>query len=116
MAATAATAAAEAPKPPAAPKVRKPIAEQEQAAAQALATPEAPVLDVRGDSNGDQEVNISDPTFTLQYLFTGGDAPSCAATADSNADGEVNISDPTYTLRYLFLGGPDHPELTGCDL
>ena len=82
----------------------------------AEATPEAPVVDVRGDSNGDLEVNISDPTFTLQYLFIGGDAPSCAATADSNADGEVNISDPTYTLRFLFLGGPDHPELTGCDL
>ena len=82
----------------------------------AEATPEAPVVDVRGDSNGDLEVNISDPTFTLQYLFIGGDAPSCLATADANGDSEVNISDPTYTLRFLFLGGPDHPELTGCDL
>jgi hypothetical protein len=82
----------------------------------AEATPEAPVVDVRGDSNGDLEVNISDPTFTLQWLFLGGGAPSCLATADANGDGEVNISDPTYTLRYLFLGGADHPELTGCDL
>jgi hypothetical protein len=74
------------------------------------------VVDVRGDSNGDLEVNISDPTFTLQWLFLGGGAPSCLATADANGDGEVNISDPTYTLRFLFLGGADHPELTGCDL
>ena len=82
----------------------------------AEATPEAPVVDVRGDSNRDLEVNISDPTFTLQWLFLGGADPSCLATADANGDGEVNISDPTYTLRYLFLGGADHPELTGCDL
>ncbi|MCH2582268.1 MAG: hypothetical protein MK133_13845, partial [Planctomycetes bacterium] len=82
----------------------------------AEATPEAPVVDVRGDSNGDLEVNISDPTFTLQWLFLGGGAPSCLATADANGDGEVNISDPTYTLRFLFLGGADHPELNGCDL
>ena len=58
----------------------------------AEATPEAPVVDVRGDSNGDLEVNISDPTFTLQYLFIGGDAPSCLATADANGDSEVNLS------------------------
>ena len=82
----------------------------------AEATPEAPVLDVRGDSNGDLDVNISDPTFTLLWLFLGGADPACMATADANGDGGVDISDPTYTLRFLFLGGPDHPELDGCDL
>ena len=70
---------------------------------------------IRGDSNGDMEVNISDPTYTLQYLFLGGDAPPCEASADSNGDGNINISDPTYTLQYLFLGGPAHPELSSCD-
>ncbi|MEC9031323.1 MAG: hypothetical protein VYB15_05540, partial [Planctomycetota bacterium] len=70
---------------------------------------------IRGDSNGDLEVNISDPTYTLQYLFLGGDAPPCEASADSNGDGNINISDPTYTLQYLFLGGPAHPELSSCD-
>ena len=80
------------------------------------ASPEAPANAVRGDSNGDLEVNISDPTYTLQWLFLGGAAPSCEAAADSNGDGDINISDPTYTLLHLFLGGPAHPALDNCDL
>ena len=69
----------------------------------------------RGDANTDGNVDISDPTTTLQYLFLGGDAPPCEASADSNGDGNINISDPTYTLQYLFLGGPAHPDLSSCD-
>ena len=71
---------------------------------------------IRGDSNGDTNVDISDPTYTLQYLFLGGPAPGCAAAADANADGSLDISDPTYTLLHLFLGGPAHRPLTSCDL
>ena len=29
----------------------------------------------RGDSNGDGALDISDPIYTLQFLFTGGQAP-----------------------------------------
>ena len=76
----------------------------------------APRAADRGDSNHDGRVNISDPTFTLQWLFHGEADPDCLAAADSNADGGIDISDPAYTLRFLFLGGPDHPELTVCDL
>ena len=79
------------------------------------ASPEEVVNAVRGDANGDLEVNISDPTYTLQWLFLGGDAPPCEAAADSNGDGDINISDPTYSLQWLFLGGPAHPDLSSCD-
>ena len=80
------------------------------------AAPEEAVVAIRGDSNGDGSVNISDPTFILQHLFLGGEAPPCEAAADSNGDGNLDISDPTYTLQWLFLGGPDHPALTSCEL
>lgn len=60
----------------------------------------------RADSNADGNVNISDPTYTLNFLFLGGPDHRCTAQADSNGDGNVNISDPTYTLNFLFLGGP----------
>ena len=77
-----------------------------------------PEVTVRGDANGDTNIDISDPVHTLQHLFLGGPAPACAATADANADGAIDISDPTYTLQHLFLGGPAHPDpgLSTCDL
>jgi dockerin type I repeat protein len=59
---------------------------------------------VRGDSNSDGAVNISDATHTLGYLFTGEATIDCEDAADSNDDGTVNISDPIATLGYLFLG------------
>ena len=71
----------------------------------------------RGDSNSDGGIDLSDPVFTLTYLFRGGVTPPCMAAADSNADGQVDISDPTFTLNFLFLGGAEHPETAeGCEL
>ncbi len=64
----------------------------------------------RGDSNGDGAVNISDPSYNLNFLFLGGPEPPCLAAADTNGDGDVNISDPSYNLNFLFLGGPQPDE------
>jgi len=60
---------------------------------------------VRGDANWDQKLDISDGTFTLNYLFTGGDAPRCWDAADTNDDGALDISDAVKLLNFLFLGG-----------
>ena len=64
---------------------------------------------LRGDSNTDGRVDLSDAVFTLAYLFQGGDGPLCADSLDSNDSGEVDISDPSHTLRHLFLGGSAPP-------
>ena len=61
---------------------------------------------VRGDSNGDGEVNISDAQYSLRWLFLAGREPGCLAAADTNDDESVDISDPIRVLEYLFLGGP----------
>lgn len=58
----------------------------------------------RGNANGDGAVDISDPQYTLGYLFLGGQAVLCEDAADANNDGVVDISDPIFTLGYLFLG------------
>ena len=62
---------------------------------------------IRGNSNGDLVVDISDPVHSLSYLFLGYEAPPCLDAADSNDDGLVNISDAVYTLSFLFQGGPE---------
>lgn len=64
---------------------------------------------IRGDANGDGNVDLSDPIYTLSYLFSGGKAPKCFDAADSNDDGVIDLSDPIYTLSHLFRGDPAPP-------
>ncbi|MCZ6794461.1 MAG: FG-GAP-like repeat-containing protein [Planctomycetota bacterium] len=60
---------------------------------------------IRGDSNGDGGVDISDMVFTLLELFAGGSASTCPDAADTNDDGDLNVTDPIFGLHYLFLDG-----------
>jgi hypothetical protein len=65
---------------------------------------------IRGDANGDGQINIADPLATLNLLF--GDSEHsgvdmlCLAASDVNDDGNVNIADAVSLLWYLFGGGP----------
>src|SRR5688572_12647705 len=66
--------------------------------------PERPFL--RGDANQDADLDIADPVFLLNWLFSGGRRPSCADAADMNDDGTLDISDAVYCLEIAFGGGP----------
>jgi hypothetical protein len=68
---------------------------------------------IRGDSNGDDTVDLSDAQTTLGYLFLGHERPYCFDAADANDDGQINIADPVATLQHLFLGGEELPPPTG---
>jgi hypothetical protein len=59
----------------------------------------------RGDANDDGSLDLSDASFTLNYLFLGDDEPECLAAADANDDGRLDISDPILVLHFLFRGG-----------
>ena len=65
---------------------------------------------IRGDTNGDTSVNLSDAVGILVYLFLGEETPPCLDSADADDDSNVNLTDATYILNYLFLGGPSLPE------
>ena len=55
-------------------------------------------------------MNISDPIYTLNHLFTGLPEPSlCLKALDVNDDGGLNITDGNFALAFLFLGGPAPP-------
>jgi hypothetical protein len=61
---------------------------------------------IRGDANGDGQVDLSDPVKVLVHLFVGGSAaPGCLAAADADGSGDVVLTDAIYSLDYLFLGG-----------
>ena len=57
-------------------------------------------------------VNVSDLTYLVAFLFSGGPTPPCqeAANVDASSNGTINISDLTYLVAYLFSGGPEPPE------
>ncbi|MEM7234694.1 MAG: hypothetical protein AAF517_21120 [Planctomycetota bacterium] len=65
----------------------------------------APVEFVRGDSNVDGQVDISDAIHALSYLFLGGASISCDDAADVNDNGQHDLSDSISLLAHLFLGG-----------
>jgi hypothetical protein len=60
---------------------------------------------VRGDTNDDGAMDISDAVFLLNYLFLGGAVPACQPAADINNDHRTDLSDAIYLLNHLFLGG-----------
>ncbi|HVR76507.1 MAG TPA: dockerin type I domain-containing protein [Planctomycetota bacterium] len=64
---------------------------------------------VRGRTNEDDVVDLSDAVAILRYLFSGGAAPDPLDAADVNDDGVVDLVDPVYLLEYLFRGGPVIP-------
>ena len=60
---------------------------------------------IRGDSNGDALIDISDPILMLGRLFLGDQTrETCPPALDVNADGDFDISDPIIMLRFLFQG------------
>src|SRR5262245_37078761 len=60
---------------------------------------------IRGDSNGDQQVSISDTTFILGYMFLGSPGPECENAGDADDSGMIDIADAIKVLNGLFLGG-----------
>lgn len=63
----------------------------------------APPEFVRGDSNNDGKMDISDPIHLLSYKFLGQEKPHCLDSADANDDGDVDQTDAVVILTYLFI-------------
>lgn len=64
---------------------------------------------VRGDTNGDGRINLSDASFILAHLFADGDAPRCLDAADANDNGTINLADAISVLVYMFSDSPGLP-------
>lgn len=66
--------------------------------------------EVRGDTNSDQSVDISDLVRLTSYMFQDGPAPDCMDEADINGNAAgPDISDLVYLVNYMFSGGPPPP-------
>ncbi len=62
---------------------------------------------LRGDFDGDLQLDIADPIATLNFLFVANaEDPPCRDSVDFDDGGQVDISDPIASLNFLFVGGP----------
>ena len=60
---------------------------------------------VRGDTDSDGAINLTDGVIPLLFLFSGGDAPGCLDAADANDNGAMEITDAIIIFGWLFTGG-----------
>jgi hypothetical protein len=65
-----------------------------------------------GDANLSGQLDVSDITFFVDYLFGGGPAPLVPNLGDADGSCVLDIGDLTYPVDYLFGGGP--PPVPGC--
>ena len=70
-------------------------------------SPDAECCDLRGDANGDQNLNILDVSCLVGYIYRNGLSPKCCAEADANADDAINIIDITAIIGYLYRNCTD---------
>ena len=71
---------------------------------------------IRGNVDYDvgDAIDISDLVYLVDYMFTGGSAPTCweEANVDGSGDGppdgseDIDISDLVYLVDFMFNGGP----------
>lgn len=65
---------------------------------------------VDGVSGSGGDMDISDLTYLVAYLFSGGPEPPCIdegnVDGSGGSGGPIDISDLTYLVEYLFAGGP----------
>ncbi|MCH9032153.1 MAG: hypothetical protein IIB00_07845, partial [candidate division Zixibacteria bacterium] len=68
---------------------------------------------LRGDTNGDGVVNISDAICVIRYAFCpqgfGCCDFSCLEQADADGGGDVNIGDCIFLVKYIFVAGAPAP-------
>jgi hypothetical protein len=73
---------------------------------------------IRGFINADNQRNLTDALFNLNWLFANGPTPACLDAADVNDDGRNDLSDAVFLLNFLFVQGPTPPNpatLCGAD-
>ena len=66
---------------------------------------------IRGniDGSGDGEINISDVTYMVAYMFKKGTPPPCYAEANVDGLGDIDIADLTFLVSYMFKSGSEPP-------
>jgi C1A family cysteine protease len=60
-----------------------------------------------GDVEFDEEINILDVVYVINFSYKGGPAPDPIELADVNNDSDINILDIVYLINFLYKSGPE---------
>ena len=60
---------------------------------------------IRGDANLDGAILVDDLVLLVNYLFKGGQPPTCIEEGDANGSGFILVDDLTLLVNYLFKSG-----------
>ncbi len=64
------------------------------------------VSQYRGDPNGDEEIDLLDIVYLVNFVFRSKAQPNPLWIGDLNCDGKVNLGDIVYLVNYYFKNGP----------
>jgi len=65
-----------------------------------------PVKLLCGNPNGDNDVNVGDAVFMINYVFRDGPAPDPWQLGDANCDGTLDVGDIVFLIAASFRYGP----------
>jgi hypothetical protein len=65
-----------------------------------------PVKLICGNPNGDNDVNVGDAVFMINYVFREGPPPDPWWLGDANCDGTLNVGDVVFLIAAAFRYGP----------
>jgi len=65
-----------------------------------------PVKLLCGNPNGDNDVNVGDAVFMINYIFRDGPAPDPLQLGDANCDGTLDVGDVVFLIAASFRYGP----------
>ena len=66
-------------------------------------------LFLRGDTDENGTLDLTDGIRTLNFLFSGGEPPGCFDSADTDDNGAIELTDAVGTFSFLFLGAAAPP-------
>ncbi len=69
-----------------------------------------------GDADNDNQVDLGDIIFLINYLFKSGTKPDPVCRADVNVDSKINLSDVIYLVNYIFKNGTPPQKFSVCCL
>ncbi|MEE9442678.1 MAG: C1 family peptidase [candidate division Zixibacteria bacterium] len=59
----------------------------------------------RGDANSDDNVNVGDAVYIINYVFKNGPGPDRLECGDANCDGDCNVGDAVFLINHVFKDG-----------